>query len=97
MCSILQAETYINYEKLFYNCLIGYQCFHFLFYIIFVVWCYDYIYSICYPNDSRSTGRRESDQIPEVSIQCYENSVGFDGKPSYLPNCFPGQACSSRI
>src|SRR6266478_9006621 len=49
------------------------------------------------PNDSRSTGRRKSDQIAEVSIQCYKNSVGFDGKPSYLAICFPGQARSSRI
>ena len=37
MCTILQAKTYINYEKRFYTCLIGYQCFHFLFYIIFIV------------------------------------------------------------
>jgi hypothetical protein len=47
--------------------------------------------------NSTSTGRRKSDQIAEVSIQCYQNSVGFDGEPSYLPICFPGQARSSRI
>ncbi len=43
------------------------------------------------PNDSRSTGRRKSDQIAEVSIQCYQNSVGFDGKPSYSRSVFPAK------
>ena len=42
-------------------------------------------------NGSGSTGRRKSDQIAKVSIQCYKNSVGFDGKPSYLPICFPAK------